>query len=161
MSAGFRRGVRLGVDIGSVRIGMARCDPDGILATPLEKVARGDDDAAAVEGVMALVREYEPLEIVAGQPRSLDGQDRASARVARAFALALARAARPVPVRLVDERLTTVSAHRLLTDAGHSGRRRRGLVDSQAAVLILQQAIEQEKTTGEPAGAVLSPDDQE
>ncbi|MGO1397540.1 MAG: Holliday junction resolvase RuvX [Brevibacterium yomogidense] len=150
---GFRRGRRIALDVGSVRVGVASCDPDGILATPLE-VVRRDDDATAVSRIAALVAEQSALEIVAGRPRSLDGSDRAAVGAAEDFLRAVA-AAVDVPIRLVDERFTTVQAHGVLQSAGRNSRQRREIVDAVAAVLILQAALDTEKSGGSPAGTPL------
>lgn len=154
--SGFRRGVRLGIDVGRARIGVARCDPDGMLAVPVETVPR-DDDALARLG--ALVIEYEPLEILVGLPVNLRGEDTPSTVDAREFAAAL-HTASGIPVRLVDERLSTVSAHAALRSSGRSQRNSRSIVDQVAAVVLLQQAIDTEKSTGSPAGNLV-PFDQE
>lgn len=151
---GFRRGRRIALDVGSVRVGVASCDPDGILATPLE-VVRRDDDAAAVSRIAALVDEQSALEIVAGRPRSLDGSDRAAVGAAEEFLRAVATAV-DVPIRLVDERFTTVQAHGVLQSAGRNSRQRREIVDAVAAVLILQAALDTEKSGGSPAGTPLN-----
>lgn len=151
----FRRGRRLSLDIGSVRIGVAQCDPDGILATPLTTVYRRDGDEQALQQLRSLIAEHEPIEIITGLPTSLDGQQRASAAAAREFAQALA-AQIDIPVREVDERFTTAQAHGVLQSAGRSSRQRREIVDSVAAVMILQAAIDQEKRTGEPAGSPIA-----
>lgn len=148
---GFRRGVRLGVDVGKARVGVARCDPDGMLAVPVETVPRDD---AAIGRLSALVAEYEPLEILVGLPLNLRGEDTASTVDAREFAAAL-HAATHTPVRLVDERLSTVSAHAALRSAGRSQRDSRSIVDQVAAVVLLQQAIDTEKSTGSPSGALI------
>lgn len=151
--SGFRRGRRIALDVGSVRVGAATCDPDGILATPLDHVRR-DDDAAAIAAIRGLFEEHDALEIVAGRPRSLDGGDRAAVSAAEGFLRDLA-AHIDVPIRLLDERFTTVQAHGILQSAGRSSRQRRDRVDSVAAVLILQTALDQEKRTGAPAGTIL------
>lgn len=151
---GFRRGRRLALDIGSVRIGVAQCDPDGILATPLTTVYRRDGDERALTEMHALIAEHEPIEIITGLPTSLDGQQRASAEAARSFAQVLAGQT-DIPVREVDERFTTTQAHGVLQSAGRSSRQRREIVDSVAAVMILQAAIDQEKRTGQPAGSPI------
>ena len=110
------RGRRLGIDVGTVRIGVAVSDPDGILATPVETVRR---DAKHLRRLTALVDEYEAVEVVVGLPRTL--ADRAGASAQDAIAVADSLAAKiGVPVRLADERLTTVSAARSLR--GRSGR---------------------------------------
>ena len=147
-----RTGRRLGVDVGSVRIGTAVSDPDGLLAVPLETVPRGDGDLSRLAG---LVVANDVVEVVVGLPVSLDGTDGPSARAARDFAAALA-AAVPVPVRLVDERLSTAGAHRALQAAGVSGRRRRAVVDESAAAMILQTALDTVRSTGRPAGVAVA-----
>lgn len=146
--SGFRRGVRLGIDVGRARVGVARCDPDGLLATPVETVPRNE---AAVARVVALVEEYSVFELLVGLPLNLRGEDTASTVDAREFATALA-AASGVTVRLVDERLSTVSAHAALRDSGRSQRSSRSIVDQVAAVVLLQQALDVEKSTGRPPG---------
>ncbi|MFT4137151.1 Holliday junction resolvase RuvX [Microbacterium sp.] len=150
--SGFRRGVRLGVDVGKARVGVARCDPDGLLAVPVETVRR---DEHAVARVAELAAEYEAMELLVGLPISLSGDETASTADARSFAAELA-AASGLPVRLVDERLSTVSAHAALRDAGRSQRSSRSIVDQLAAVVLLQQAIDVEKSTGIPTGAPLT-----
>lgn len=149
---GFRRGARLGVDVGKVRVGVARSDPDGMLAVPVETVPRAD---AAVARVLALAEEHAAVELLVGLPLSLRGEDTASTADARAFAAALA-AACALPVRLVDERLSTVSAHAALRGAGRTQRNSRSMVDQVAAVILLQQALDVEKQTGRPPGVPVS-----
>ncbi|GMM94601.1 MULTISPECIES: Holliday junction resolvase RuvX [Microbacterium] len=149
----FRRGVRLGIDVGRARVGVARCDPDGMLATPVETVARDD---RAVARVREIATELEALEILVGLPLNLRGEDTASTVDAREFAAAIAAADAP-PVRLVDERLSTVSAHAALRLSGRSQKRSRTIVDQVAAVVLLQQALEVEKSTGRPPGSPVPP----
>lgn len=115
----IRRGIRLGVDVGTARVGVARSDPDGLLAVPVETVPRTDQ---AVARIVDLAREYDAFEIVVGLPTNLRGEDTASTRDARSFAAAVA-AAGELPVRLVDERLSTVTAHDALRASGRSQRR--------------------------------------
>ena len=131
------RGVRLGVDVGSVRVGVAASDPDGILATPVATLARGE----ALEAIVALVAERSAVEVVVGHPRHLSGAAGASAADAESFAASL-RERVEVPVTLVDERLTTVSATRTLSERGVRGRAQRAVVDQAAAVAILQSALD-------------------
>jgi len=149
--SGFRRGVRLGIDVGTARVGVARCDRDGLLAVPVETVARTE---AAVARVTELAREYDAVELLVGLPISLSGNETSSTADARDFAVSLAAAA-GLPVRLVDERLSTVSAHAALRSSGRSQRSSRRIVDQVAAVVLLQQAIDVEKSTGTPAGQPL------
>lgn len=132
-----RRGVRIGVDVGSVRVGVAASDPDGILATPVATLPRD----AALDALVALVVEREAVEVVVGHPRHLSGAAGASAQDAEAFAAAL-RERVDVPVTLVDERLTTVSATRTLAGRGVRGKAQRAVVDQAAAVAILQSVLD-------------------
>jgi len=135
------RGRRLGIDVGTVRIGVAVSDPDGILATPVETVRR---DAKHLRRLAALVDEYEAVEVVVGLPRTL--ADRAGASAQDAIAVADSLAAKiEVPVRLADERLTTVSAARSLRDAGVRAKAQRGVIDQAAAVAILQGWLDQRR----------------
>ena len=150
----LRPGVRLAVDVGSVRIGVARCDPQGILATPVRTVSR----AGAGEGLTELaelVREHGPIEVIVGLPRSLHGGEGSAAEGVRAYSERLSTAIHPVPVRLVDERLTTVSAHQALHAAGRGSRKHRTVVDQVAAVMILQTALDNERNSGSPPGVAL------
>ena len=147
-----RPGVRLGIDPGQARIGVARSDPSGFLATPVETVSRGPGDLARIQELMV---EEGAVEIVVGLPRSLSGAEGPSAAKARKFAVRLARRVAPVPVRLWDERLTTVSAESMLRDRGHKGRSRRAVVDQAAAVLILQHALDTERATGAAPGEIV------
>ena len=151
----MRAGVRLGVDVGRARIGVARCDRDGILATPVETVARGDGDLARIA---ALREEYDAVEIVVGLPLSLSGGSTASTDDARAFAAAIARSS-ATPVRMVDERLSTVTAQSQLRDNGRSTRSSRSVVDQVAAVIILQTALDAERSAGSPPGVLVDPDE--
>jgi len=152
-----RSGVRLGVDPGDARIGVARSDPSGFLATPVETVPRGDGD---VDRLAALVREEEAVEVVVGLPRSLSGREGPAAQKVREFAGVLARRVAPVPVRLCDERLTTVSAENLLRERGRKGSKRRAVVDQAAAVVILQHALDTERASGAAPGEVVEVEDE-
>jgi putative Holliday junction resolvase len=148
----MRHGVRLGLDPGEARIGVARSDPSGVLATPVETVRRGKGDLARIA---RLVRDEEALEVVVGLPRSLSGGEGPAAARTREFARRLAARIAPVAVRLQDERLTTVSAEAMLRDRGRKGAERRAVVDQAAAVLILQHALDSERATGRPPGEVV------
>jgi putative Holliday junction resolvase len=145
--------VRLGIDVGKARVGVARSDPDGLLATPVETVTRGDQTVARI---VELCLEYSASEILVGLPLNMRGEDTASTVDARTFASVLAEASE-VPIRLVDERLSTVSAHAALRDAGRTQRSSRSIVDQVAAVVLLQQALDVEKSTGRPAGTPVPP----
>lgn len=132
-----RRGRRLGVDVGAVRVGVALSDPDGVLATPLATVARDAERGSDLAALRALVAEHEAVEVVVGLPRTLAGREGPAAEAARAFGDALA-AALDVPVVFADERLTTVVATRQLRSRGVKGRKQRAVIDQAAAVAILQ-----------------------
>jgi putative Holliday junction resolvase len=151
-----RRGVRLGVDVGDVRIGVASSDPSGLIATPVETVPRGAGDVARLR---ALAAELGAVEAVVGLPRSLSGGEGPAAAKVRAFAVELARtlAGEGIAVRLCDERLSTVSAEAVLREQGRKGKRRRAVVDQAAAVVILQNALDTERGTGRPAGELVPP----
>ena len=151
----MRPGVRIGIDPGDARIGVARSDPTGFLATPVETVRRGRGDLARIA---RLAREAEAVEIVVGLPRSLSGGEGPAAARVRDFAGALAARVAPVPVRLQDERLTTVSAEAMLRDRGKKGAERRAVVDQAAAVLILQHALDTERATGRAPGEIVTGD---
>ena len=172
----FRAGVRLGVDVGTVRIGVATCDPAGLIATPMETVRRGRGD---LDRLADLVAERAAVEVVVGLPTTLAGRHGPAAAAAEAFATALAArlaaapADRPpppaeprepadpgdsggsVPVRLVDERLSTVGAQRDLRASGVDTRTGRSVVDQAAAVIILQTALDTERTSGTAPGRLV------
>ncbi|WP_100812928.1 Holliday junction resolvase RuvX [Microbacterium lacus] len=152
----FRPGVRLGIDVGMARVGVARCDRDGLLATPVETVPRASGDPIA--RVVEIARELDAVEIVVGLPISLAGRETASTADAREFAGAVAQAS-ALPVRLLDERLTTVTANDALRRSGRSQRGSRSIVDQVAAVVLLQQALDVEKRTGLPAGQPVLPEE--
>ncbi|QWL30063.1 Holliday junction resolvase RuvX [Rathayibacter toxicus] len=154
-----RFGVRLGIDVGRSRIGVARCDPDGLLAVPIETVTRSSgEDASDVARIAALAAEHAAVVIVVGLPLSLSGTETASTHDAREFAQLLA-AAIPAPVRLVDERLSTVTAQEALQRSGRSTRGSRAVIDQVAAVVILQHAIDSERSSGMSAGIALEPNE--
>jgi putative Holliday junction resolvase len=132
-----RPGRRLGIDVGSVRVGVAVCDPSGVLATPLVTVARDAAGGADLRAIAVLVAEHEAVGVVVGLPRTLADREGPAAVAAREFAAALQRVV-GVPVELSDERLTTVIATRALRERGVTGRRQRSVVDQAAAVAILQ-----------------------
>ena len=156
----MRPGVRLGIDVGKVRIGLASSDPHGMLATPVATVARAIGDASNddVRLILAEAVERAAVEIVVGLPLALSGKDSVSTRDARDFAARLAAAA-GIPVRLVDERLSTVSATRALQASGRNSKRSRPVIDQVAAVIILQHALDVERTGGRPPGVVVDPDE--
>ncbi|MCW2946835.1 MAG: Holliday junction resolvase YqgF [Actinoallomurus sp.] len=148
----MRRGVRLGVDPGSARIGVARSDPSGILASPLETVRSGKGD---IDRIVHLVAEHEAVEVVVGLPTSLSGREGPAAGAARRFAARIADRLAPESVRLFDERLTTVTAESGLRERGLHGQARRKVVDQAAAAVLLQAALDAERLTGRPPGEIV------
>jgi putative Holliday junction resolvase len=154
----MRRGVRVALDIGDARIGVASSDPHGILATPVETVRRGPGD---LDRIATLVAELEAFEIVIGLPRSLSGREGpAAAKIRQTAELVrqnvLTHTVGETPgVRLVDERFSTVTAEQQLRERGKKGSKRRAVVDQAAAVVILQHALDFERETGNPPGRPL------
>ncbi|MFD0686313.1 Holliday junction resolvase RuvX [Actinomadura fibrosa] len=148
----MRHGVRLGVDVGSVRVGVARSDPGGILASPLETVKSGKGD---IDRLVELAAEHEAIEVVVGLPTSLSGREGPAAEAARRFAGRLAGRLAPGTVRLCDERLTTVTAEAGLRAGGVHGQARRKVVDQAAAAVMLQAALDGERLTGSPPGEIV------
>lgn len=148
----LRAGVRLGVDVGSARIGVARCDPGGLLASPLATVARGRGD---LQRIAEFAAADGAIEVIVGLPTTLAGREGRAAEDARSFAAALATQVAPIPVRMVDERFTTVIAHDALRQGGKNSRNRRSVVDKSAAAFLLQGALDTERATGRPAGQLV------
>jgi putative Holliday junction resolvase len=140
------RGRRLGIDVGTVRIGVAVSDPDGILATPVETVRRDRTDRH-LRRLAQLAAELEAVEVIIGLPRTLSDRTGPSAQDAIGIAEDLARRIAPTPVRMADERLTTVSAQRSLREAGVRARGQKSMIDQAAAVGILQSWLDQRRTT--------------
>jgi putative Holliday junction resolvase len=148
MSESIRRdtpenpGIWFGVDVGTVRVGVARSDPAGVLAVPvttLSRDARGDADIAELAGLLA---EYEAVGVVLGLPRTLAGREGSAAALARDYGARLAARIAPVPVEFIDERLTTVSAQRKLHQGGVRGPAGRAVIDQAAAVELLQHWLD-------------------
>jgi len=139
------RGRRLGIDAGSVRIGVATSDPDGILATPVETVPR-DRFGGHLRKIATLAADLGVVEIVVGLPRTLADREGSAAREAISLADELADRIPSTPVRLADERLTTVSAQKSLREAGIRSKEQRSVIDQAAAVAILQGWLDQRRT---------------
>ncbi len=134
-----------------MRIGVARSDPHGVLATPVETVPRGAGD---IDRIRDLVLEFEAMEVIVGLPLALSGRETASTADARSFATALASRI-DVPVRVVDERLSSVSANSALRASGRTAKNSRSVVDQVAAVIILQHALDFERSASLAPGAVV------
>jgi putative pre-16S rRNA nuclease len=153
------RGRRLGVDVGTVRVGVAVSDPDGILATPVETVRRDKTDKQQhLRRLRKLVDEYAAVEVIVGLPRTLADRAGASAIDAIEVADLLAERIAPVPVRLADERLTTVTAQRSLREAGIKAKGQRSVVDQAAAVAILQGWLDQRRARSSDDPSTVTPE---
>ena len=138
----------LAIDLGSKRIGVAVSDAGGVLATPRTTVERSRDRARDHRRIAELVAEEEAATVVVGLPLSLDGKTGPAAEAVLAEVAELA-AVLAVPVVTHDERLTTVTAHDQLRAAGMDGRRRRSVVDQQAAAVLLQSWLDAQRP-GDP-----------
>ena len=149
----MRSGVRVGIDIGTVRIGVARSDRNGYLATPVETVDRGSENP--IGQLVAVISELEAIEVIVGLPLSLNGSHTASTEDALVMARELSENTH-VPVRLIDERLTTVSAHSALRATGKKQKQTRSVIDQVAAVMILQHALDSERSSGNLPGKDIS-----
>lgn len=153
-------GVKLGVDVGLVRVGLAASDPGSVLAMPVRTLKRDAKKNSDIRLVVREAAERDAVEIFVGLPRSLGGGETASTQMARdyanALAEALAHAGQEQQVRLVDERLTTVSAHRSLHEAGMNSRNHRTVVDQAAAVAILQQSIDTQRSLNRDVGELVT-----
>ena len=144
-------GARLAVDVGTVRIGVAVSDPRRTVAVPLDTVARAKD-GSDLRAIAAIAAEREVDDVVVGLPISLSGAEGPAAASVRAFTQTLADALAPLPVVLVDERLTTTSAHQVLPAAGRPGRRHRTVVDWTAAAILLQAVLDAEAGSEQTGG---------
>ena len=133
-----KRGRRIAFDYGDVRTGVALCDPDGILASPL-CVLQTQSKNYILE-ISALLTEYEPITIYVGMPLNMSGSSGESAAKVNTFVDSL-KELTITPIHLVDERLSTVSAQRKLKEAGVSSRDSKQLIDAMAAVAILEQGL--------------------
>ena len=144
-------GVRIALDVGSVRIGVAKCDAEGLLATPLTTISAGPE---AVNQVLDLLMEHQAICVYIGKPISLAGKDTASTQSAIEFAGEIAASLKEsnTQVRLIDERLSTVSAQRGMHEAGRNVKQSRDAIDQAAAVVILEHALASERNSGTLVG---------
>ena len=144
----MRTGVRLACDVGKARIGIARSDPNGVLAVPLDAVKAGENSALLVRDIAV---EYEAIEIIVGLPISMSGMLGAAAEYTHSWVDKLS-AVTDIPIRLHDERLTTVQAQRGLHEAGRTTKSSRSVIDSASAVVLLQTCLDSERSSGIPMG---------
>ncbi len=153
----MKKGRRLAIDVGKVRIGLALCDIEGILATPLSPIARSLPDDDSLKEIVSIADENQVIELYVGDPISLSGGTTASTQDARDFAEKLADSI-SIPVRLVDERLTTVTASSKLRLSGKDSRESKSLIDSASAVEILEQVLRTLKSSQVAPGRLTGED---
>ncbi len=150
----IRRGVRVGVDVGTVRIGVARTDPEGIISIPVETLQRADD-GSELDRLVDIINEFSAIEVVVGLPRHLKGTEGISAKGARRYARRICQRVPEVRVCMVDERLSSNQAHERLRMSGLSERDHRPVIDQVAAQIILETALEHERMSGRPPGTTI------
>ena len=156
----LRRGIRIGVDVGTVRVGVSRCDPDGILTMPVVTLTRAPDSSDL--GQLAdIVAQHEAIEVIVGLPRHLRGGEGISSKGARKYARRLKKLVGGVRVAMVDERLTSNQAHERLRASGIPEREHRSVIDQVAAQIILEQALELERMSGRAPGEEIVLDNSE
>lgn len=129
----------MALDYGRRRIGVATSDPTATIASPHSAVRHGGDPDDPPDELLSLIEELDPVRIVVGMPKHMDGSEGEMAEEARSFASTLA-AATDVPVETWDERLSSAAARRALVDTGapRGKRREKGRVDAMAATLVLK-----------------------
>ena len=147
----LRRGIRIGVDVGTVRVGVSRCDPDGILTMPVQTLTRAPD-LSDLSALAEIVTEHDAIEVIVGLPRHLRGGEGVSAKGARKYARRLKKLVPDVRVAMVDERLTSNQAHARLRTSGIPEYEHRSVIDQVAAQIILEQALELERMSGRAPG---------
>jgi putative Holliday junction resolvase len=149
-----RSGRRLAVDVGKVRVGLAISDFHGILASPLQNIARQADDAETVKLLLSAIADHDIIEIYCGLPVSMSGTATASTDDAIALATNLSEATE-IEVRMIDERLTTVSASAALRSSGKNSKDGRKVIDQIAATMILEQALSIERNSDRAPGVLI------
>ncbi|RKW71259.1 Holliday junction resolvase RuvX [Galactobacter caseinivorans] len=158
-TASLGRGVRLGIDVGKARVGVARSDPDGMIATPVRTLSRDLKKHSDQRVLLQLILEEDVTTVYVGLPKNLSGEHTPSTQDALDYAGELVQALQETgsaaQVRMVDERLSTVSAQRQLHQNGHTTKSSRSIIDQAAAVSILQQALELEHSRKKRAGQAL------
>lgn len=156
------KGVRLGIDVGTVRIGVAKSDQDQIMALPVATLANSgtaEISDEAIEKAFEIISDIQPQVVYVGKPISLSSNETKSTQMAIEFAHKLANqvSQTPITIRLLDERLTTVSAQAQLHAAGKNSKQGKNVIDQVAAIVLLDHAMSIEKTTGTLAGESVIP----
>lgn len=145
----MRKGIRFAIDYGDARVGLAKSDIDAIMAVP---VATIKNDKNLLNNIIAHITESSCLEVYVGLPRHLSGNIGSSANKSVNFAQQLKKALVAIPVRMIDERLTTTSASARLQESGVNTRGQKGIIDQVAAIELLEQALDYEKRNNEIPG---------
>lgn len=140
----MQRGRRIAFDYGDARIGVAICDPDGILASPLTTLSATDKKLKMQ--IADIFAEYEPVAIYVGKPSHMDGSSGIAAKKAAEFCALLATLTK-APILSIDERLSTVSAARNMRESGVKAKAAKSRIDQVAAVAILEFALAIEKNS--------------
>jgi putative Holliday junction resolvase len=135
----MQKGRKLGLDFGSTRIGVAICDPDGILATPHSTISAG---LGLIDEIKAICKSEEIVAIVVGLPRSLSGEISHAANLVNDFITDLSAQLPEIPVLTFDERFTTTLANQALRASGRNAKEGRAVIDQIAAVNILQSYLD-------------------
>ncbi|MFT4147478.1 MAG: Holliday junction resolvase RuvX [Micrococcaceae bacterium] len=148
----MRIGVRLAVDVGQVRVGVAKSDAMGILASPVKTLLRDELENTDIHELVDIAEELQAIEIIFGFPKLLSGKEGNSAKFSQEYATLVACKLPQVSVRLVDERLSTVRAHETLRENGIKTIKHRKVIDQVAAVDILQHALDMERNTAKLPG---------
>lgn len=163
-----QRGARLAIDVGMARVGVAISDPDGILASPVDTFKRDKSVGYAIGGkipavlptdiaaIAEVIEERFVVVVYIGLPQQLSGAKGQSVNMALTYAHLLSKVSPDVEIRMIDERLTSVSAHQALHASGRSSKNHRSVIDQVAAVIMLETAMETEKRQGNRAGTPLS-----
>ncbi|GAA4472432.1 Holliday junction resolvase RuvX [Enteractinococcus fodinae] len=158
-------GVRLGIDVGRARVGLAATDPAGILASPVATLTRDTKNLSDLHQIVEAVIERNAVRIYVGDPINLKGNRTASTedahRFARQLSTLLFETELSTEVRMIDERLSTVSASQQLHQAGVSSRNQRAVIDQLAAVAILEHAMMLERNSGVNTGDLITPEQEE
>jgi putative Holliday junction resolvase len=147
----MRTGIRISLDLGTTRIGVAKCDRDGILASPVA-VWHPDELQTRLE---VLVSEEQPIEVIIGLLIDLRGEAGIAAKNVQDQAQILASNNPNLTFRLVDERMTTRVARGQLRENGHTTRTDKNLIDAVAASVLLEDALAYERINGKAPGQVL------
>ena len=157
-----RAGVRLAVDVGDVRVGLAASDPDALLATPVMTLRRDANRGSDLRMLLKIIADRAAVVVYVGLPLSLSGTETPSTQKARDYAVALAAQlasqSSPTEVRLIDERLSTVSAAEKMRAAGVEAKNQRSAIDQAAAVEILTHALDMRSALGREAGTLVEID---